>query len=44
MAAHARFKNEFTEDEKNHNHMSWLFLCLLRDANVKWLEVPWSSG
>ena len=26
MAAHARFKNEFTEDEKCHNLMSWLIL------------------
>ena len=24
MAAHARLKNEFTEDEKYHNFMSWL--------------------
>ena len=24
MAAHARLKNEFTEDEKYHNLMSWL--------------------
>ena len=24
MAAHARLKNEFTEDEKYHNHMTWL--------------------
>ena len=23
MAAHARLKNEFTEDEKNHNLMRW---------------------
>ena len=27
MAAHARLKNEFTEDEKCHNVMSWLILC-----------------
>ena len=27
MAAHARLKNEFTEDEKCHNLMSW-FKCL----------------
>ena len=26
MAAHARLKNEFTEDEKYHNLMSWLIL------------------
>ena len=24
MAAHAHLKNEFTEDEKYHNLMSWL--------------------
>ena len=24
MAAHARLKNEFTGDEKNHNLMAWL--------------------
>ena len=24
MAAHARLKNEFTEDEQNHNLMTWL--------------------
>ena len=24
MAAHARLKNEFTEDEKYHNLMTWL--------------------
>ena len=24
MAAHVRLKNEFTEDEKNYNLMSWL--------------------
>ena len=28
MAAHARLNNEFTEDEKYHNLMTWL----------KWLE------
>ena len=26
MAAHVRLKNEFTEDEKYHNHMTWLKL------------------
>ena len=26
VAAHMRLKNEFTEDEKNHNFMSWLIL------------------
>ena len=28
MAAHARLKNEFTEDEKYHNLMRWLILFL----------------
>ena len=27
MAAHARLKNEFTEDEKYHNLMTWLICC-----------------
>ena len=26
MAAHARLKNEFTEDEKYHNLIRWLIL------------------
>ena len=29
MAAHARLKNEFTEDEKYHNLMSWLSMLVL---------------
>ena len=29
MAVHARLKNEFTEDEKYHNVMSWLILWVL---------------
>ena len=28
MAAHVCLKNEFTEDEKHHNLMSWLILFL----------------
>ena len=28
MTAHACLKNEFTADEKCHNLMSWLILCL----------------
>ena len=28
MAAHACLKNEFTEDEKYHNLMSWLILYI----------------
>ena len=31
MAAHARLKNEFTEDEKYHNLMAWL-TCVLKGA------------
>ena len=27
MAAYARLKNEFTEDEKCHNLMTWLIYC-----------------
>ena len=27
MAAYARLKNEFTEDEKYHNLMSWLIFA-----------------
>ena len=29
MAVHALLKNEYTEDEKYHNLMSWLKLSLL---------------
>ena len=28
MAAHACLKNEFTEDEKCHNLMRWLIVCI----------------
>ena len=45
MAAHARLKNEFTEDEKYHNLMRWLilysdqgidlFLC-----RMEWRRIP----
>ena len=40
MAAHARLTNEFTEDEKCHNLMSWLIyklsflICAARQINV----------
>ena len=30
MAAHVFWKNEFTEDEKYHNHMSWLNYYILK--------------
>ena len=31
MAAHARLKNEFTEEEKYHNFMSWLICNYVHD-------------
>ena len=34
MAAHARLKNEFTEDEKCHNLMTWL-KCSLESVTTK---------
>ena len=33
MAAHARLKNEFTEDEKCHNLMSWLIWRRVWECN-----------
>ena len=30
IAAHAHLKNEFTEDEKYHNPMTWLIACSLK--------------
>ena len=39
MAAHARLKNEFTEDEKCHNLMSWLILLLANAlSSLKWMD------
>ena len=35
MAAHARLKNEFTEDEKCHNLMGWLKLHLVSDNTLQ---------
>ena len=32
MAAHVRLMNEFTEDEKYHNLMSWLNFFLKKSA------------
>ena len=29
MAAHAHLKNDFTEEEKYHNLMSWLIVLIL---------------
>ena len=38
MAAHARLKNEFTEDEKCHNLMNWLIWLNNEDVPVLCLE------
>ena len=35
MAAHARLKNGFTEEEKNHNLMSWLIWYLIMDPTIQ---------
>ena len=32
MAAHARLKNEFTEDEKYHDLMKWLISVSLQSS------------
>ena len=52
MAAHARLKNEFMEDEKYHNLITWLIfsfgvpLYLKFDSNdkdnLRW-PVPWKE-
>ena len=34
MAAHGRLKNEFMEDEKYHNLVTWLILCWFVDRTV----------
>ena len=41
MAAHARLKNEFTEDEKYHNLMSWLVYAYW-DTDARNKELWWS--
>ena len=45
MTARARLKNEFTEDEKCHNFMSWLNLFYLSyidsDQAAEWLAAEW---
>ena len=45
MAAHARLKNDFTEDEKYHNPMRWLIFedtCLaLQLTSYNCFEVIW---
>ena len=38
MAAHARLKNEFTEDEKYHNLLRWLILSLTLCRGKKLIE------
>ena len=40
MAVHARLKNEFTEDEKCHNLMSWL-KCYIQ--MILFLEKTWKQ-
>ena len=37
MAAHARLKNEFTEDEEYHNLMRWLNLFQFQGGALLWL-------
>ena len=37
MAAHARLKNEFTEDEKYHNIMSWLNFITLMNTRASYI-------
>ena len=38
MAVHARLKNEFMEDEKYHNLMTWLKLKFTLDDDPKYLD------
>ena len=41
MGAHARLKNEFTEDEKYHNIMRWLNLIhVLFLPQIRGIRVP----
>ena len=45
MAAHGRLKNEFREDEKCHNLISWLryydFVCMSDSGGGVWSENNW---
>ena len=49
MAVHARLQNDFTEDEKNHNLMTWLlylFLGVERKNNeimTGWVNFRWKD-
>ena len=40
MTAHARFKNEFTEDEKYNDLMTWVKLLIFRFSIVSVLSSP----
>ena len=44
MAAHARFKNEFTEDEKYHNLMTWLKWSIIHLPGSHIDETYWLVG
>ena len=45
MAAHARLKNEFTEDEKYHTLMSWLIYGADPVPTEKFSQAPdYSNG
>ena len=37
LAAHALLKNEFTEDEKYHNLMSWLILTSVLNRHILYI-------
>ena len=39
MAAHARLKNEFTEDEKYYNFMTWLKLQVFGTSLSSYLSL-----
>ena len=44
MAAHARLKNEFTEDEKYHNLIRWLIYRSINDTvELRVKDVSWRS-
>ena len=46
MSAHARLKNEFTEDEKYHNLLRWLILCIskIQPDNFRQTDRGLASG
>ena len=43
MAAHAIFKNEFKEEEKYHNLMSWLNYSIKMMVFFK-MHISWAGG